>query len=341
LTGVLYFPKLGNQIEVQRNKIQLYSNQMFVTDEVKDIVPEFLTLLHGVIDSPDIPLNVSRSYLQSDRNVKKISEYISRKVADKLDELFRKDRPAFEEKWESMNVFIKYGYISEDQFAERAEKFALLENTQGQLFTLDEYQNKVKEAQTDKNNRLVFLYTNAKEEHHPYIQSANNRGYDVLNLDTLIDLHFLNAVERKHREWSFARVDADSLDNLIKKDQERDLVLSEEEKTKVTDLFKGVAGEGYPVQVQSLSPNDPPVMITRPEFMRRMKEMSHAQSGLGDMPDYQNLIVNGNHSVIAQLGQSLDQDKAQYLFDLARLQQGILKGEDLSNFVKKSIQQLK
>lgn len=338
LTGILYFPKLGNQIEIQRNKIQLYSNQVYVTDEVKEIVPEFLTLLHGVIDSPDIPLNVSRSYLQSDRNVKKITEYITRKVADKLDELFRKERETYESKWENISVFVKYGYVTEEKFAEKAEKFCLLQNTDDELFTIADYKEKIKEKQTNKENRLVVLYTNQPEAHDLLISQAKEEGYDVLKLDTLIDLHFIQTLERKDSNLTFSRIDADTLGNLIKKEDAPESVLSEEESKQVEELFKAALDKGQAtIKLEALSPKDLPVLITRPEFMRRMREMSAAQAQGRDMPEFYNVVVNTNHPLVAKLAKEQEPEKVQHLIDLAHLQQGMLHGAKLSAFLKKSL----
>jgi len=343
LTGVLYFPVLGNQLEMQRNKIHLYSNQVFVTDEVKEIVPEFLTLLHGVIDSPDIPLNVSRSYLQSDRNVKKITEYITRKVADKLDELFRKERETFTEKWEHMGVFVKYGFVTEEKFAEKAQKFALLENVNGEFFTIDEYQEKIKANQVDKDERLVVLYTNDPEEHDAYIQKAEEAGYDVLKMDTLIDVHFIQTLERKLEKVAFVRVDSDTVDNLIPKDEDRESVLSEDEQKELEELFKKViVAPSATVKLEALSPKDLPIVITRPEFMRRMQEMSAMQGmNMQSMGEMYNVVVNTNHELVGEVLKKEDESQAQHLFDLARLHNGMLKGSELTNFINKSLDMMK
>lgn len=343
LTGILYFPKLGNSIEVQKNKIQLYSNQVYVTDDVKEIVPEFLTLLHGVIDSPDIPLNVSRSYLQSDRNVKKITGYITKKVAEKLNELYKSDRKAFEEKWPDLNVFIKYGMISEEKFHDKAVKFALLQNTEGAFFTIDEYKEKVKGNQTDKYEKIVLLYTNNKVEHDIFIKSATNNGYDVLVFDTVIDNHFMQHLEYKLGDVTFVRVDSDTVDNLVQKDEEKESVLSEEEQNNIKSIFEDMVGLGGTVVPKAMSPDDQPVLITRPEFMRRMKEMQALQGNAGmDFPDSFNLVVNTNHPLVAgKLKDEQDETKrkelAQYLYNLAQLNQNMLKGSDLTNFVNKTL----
>lgn len=338
LTGILYFPKLGNQMEVQRNKIQLYANQVYVTDEVKEIVPEFLTLLHGVIDSPDIPLNVSRSYLQSDRNVKKITDYITKKVADKLHEIFRKERQTFEDKWENMNIFIKYGYISEDKFAKKASKFMLLQNTEGKLSTLEEYKELVKEQQTDKNGQLIYLYANQVEAQDAYIQTAKQAGYDVLQFDSVIDTHFIQKLEQELENTRFVRVDSDSVDKLIQKDEEQESILNEEQSKEVEEIFRtAVSNSQVNIQLEALSPDSFPLMITRPEFMRRMQEMSMLQGGNNNMPEFFNLVVNSNHPLISSILESKDADKAKQLYQLAQLQQGMLKGADLTNFVQQAL----
>ncbi len=346
LTGILYFPKLGNAFEVQRNKIQLYSNQVYVTDDVKEIVPEFLTLLHGVIDSPDIPLNVSRSYLQSDQNVKKITGYITRKVADKLSELFKKDRTDFEAKWSDLGVFIKYGILSDEKFQERATEFALLKNVDGQYFTIEEYKEKVKDLQTDKNNRLVFIYTNNAIDHDALIQACRNRNYDVLLFDHIIDSHFLQHLEYKVGGVSFVRVDADTIDNLVQKDDKPESVLSEAEQGQIKSIFESLVSDGRhmsSVELKPLSPEDAPVHITRPEFMRRMKEMQALQGMSFDaFPDSYNVVVNTNHPLIAtRLLQENEEDRrkqmAEYLYQLALLSQQMLKGADLTAFINKSL----
>ncbi|MEN0002863.1 MAG: molecular chaperone HtpG [Bacteroidota bacterium] len=344
LTGILYFPKVGNAFEAQKNKIQLYSNQVYVTDNVQDIVPEFLTLLHGVIDSPDIPLNVSRSYLQSDSNVKKITNYITKKVADKLNELFKNDREGFEEKWNDLGVFVKYGMISEDKFYDKATKFVLLKNTEGKYFTIEEFKEAVKTAQTDKHDKLVLLYTNDPEGHDALIQACKSRSYDVLVFDHIIDNHFMQQLEHKLGDVTFVRVDSDTVDNLVQKDEKQESVLNEEEEQKVKTTFEQlISGMGASVMTKALSPEDQPVTITRPEFMRRMKEMQSLQGmQFGDFPDSYNVVVNSNHPVIAQKLLKLDaeeeqKDLAQYLFDLARLNQNMLKGSELTAFIDRSL----
>lgn len=342
LTGILYFPKLGNQLEIQRNKIHLYSNQVYVTDEVKEIVPEFLTLLHGVIDSPDIPLNVSRSYLQSDRNVKKITEYITRKVADRLEDMFKKEREEFDKNWENMSVFVKYGYVTEEKFADKAQKFMLLESVDGDYYTIEEYLEKVAPSQTDKDERKIILYTNDKEEHDAYINGAKELGYDVLNMDTLIDVHFIQALERKLDKVSFVRVDSDTPSNLIAKDEKLESVLSEEEQKNLESLFqKFVTQQGATVKLEALSPSDLPIVITRPEFMRRMQEMSAMQGMTMNMGDMYNVVINTNHEVVGHVLKENDEQKAQHLYDLARLQNGLLRGAELTSFIKKSVDLMK
>lgn len=346
LTGVLYFPKLSNSIEVQKNKIQLYSNQVFITDDVKEIVPEFLTLLHGVIDSPDIPLNVSRSYLQADANVKKISGYITKKVAEKLADLFKKDREAYQSKWGEIGTFVKYGMLSEEKFNDKAQKFALLKNLNDEYFTLEEYKEKVKDTQTDKHEKVVYLYTNQPKEHHSYVKSAQEAGYDVLEFDTVIDNHFMQHIEHKGQDVTFVRVDSDTVDNLIQKDETRESVMSEKEIEKVKEIFTSSLGDlkgGY-IDMKPLSPSDHPVVITRPEFMRRMKEMQ-ALNGMdmAGMPDSHNIVINTNHPLVAdKLVKMKSAEKkesfAKYLHSLALLNQNMLKGEDMSNFIEKSIE---
>jgi molecular chaperone HtpG len=350
LTGVLYFPKVKKNFEVQRDKIQLYSNQVFITDDVKDIVPEFLTLLHGVIDSPDIPLNVSRSYLQSDSNVKKISNHITKKVADKLNEIFKNNREEFEKKWDDVKVFIEYGMLSEEKFYEKAVKFALLKNTEDKYFTIDEYKEKVKETQTDKDDKIVMLYANDPEAQYSYIETAKERGYDVLVMDGILDNHFINHLEQKLDKVSFARVDADTIDKLIKKEEEQPMKLSEEEQKKVKPVFEGLVDtKSYTVVFESLSESEQPVQITQPEFMRRMKDMQQIGGGgmsfYGDMPDQYNLVVNANHPVIYELVKDEDENHrekvAKQLVDLALLSQNLLKGKDLAEFIKRSVDIIK
>jgi molecular chaperone HtpG len=344
LTGILYFPKVANAMEMQKNKVQLYCNQVFVTDDVKEILPEFLTLLHGVIDSPDIPLNVSRSYLQSDREVKKITQYITKKVADKLAELFKKDREDYQAKWNDIGVFVKYGTISDEKFAERSPEFMLMKTVDNQYFTLDEYKDKVKANQTDKNNRLILIYTNNPDAHDAQIQTAKGYGYEVLEMDTVIDNHFMQHIEYKGDNLTFVRVDSETVDNLVQKDDKRESVLSEAEQKTVKSTFESlVAGPSVSVELKPLSPEDQPVQITRNEFMRRMNEMRQFQAmDFGAMPDAINLVVNTNHPLIADKllkinGLEEQKDFAKYLYDLAQIQQGMLKGADLTAFVKRSL----
>ncbi|MBT8219799.1 MAG: molecular chaperone HtpG [Bacteroidia bacterium] len=345
LTGILYFPKMSNNFELQKNKIQLYSNQVYVTDEVKEIVPEFLTMLHGVIDSPDIPLNVSRSYLQSDANVKKITGYITKKVADKLYSLFKKDREKYQEKWGDLGVFVKYGMISEEKFYDKALKFALMKNTEDEFFTADEYKEKIKSLQTDKHDKLIALYTHEPKEHHSYLQSAKDKGYDVLIMDTVLDNHFMQHFEHKMGDITFVRIDSDTVDNLVQKDEKVESVLSEKEEEKVKGIFENIISKaGGSLQMKALSPEDQPIQITKPEFMRRMKEMQALQGMGSDMfPDSFNVVVNTNHPLIAGklLKTKTDERRealAKYLYDLALLNQNMLKGEDLSKFVGRSLE---
>lgn len=344
LTGVLYFPKLKNDFEVQKNKIKLYSRQVFITDEVKDIVPEFLLLLHGVIDSPDIPLNVSRSFLQSDSNVKKINSYISRKVAEKLAELFKKDRKAYEEKWSDIGIFVKYGTISDDKFWEKAKEFLLLTNTNKEHYTLEEYQAKVKDFQTDKNGQLVYLYTADAEHQHSYVAAAQKRNYDVLLMNSPIDTHFIHHLEMKLEKTALKRVDADIADKLIEKDDAEKHKLTEEETGKLKAIFdKALNNHSMKVEVESLPADASPVTITMEEWMRRMKDMSRLGGGMnfyGSMPDNYKVSVNGNHTVINKLLAADEVQQAviaKQLVDLALLAQGLLKGADLTAFVERSI----
>ena len=345
LTGILYFPKLNNSFEVQKNKIQLYSNQVYVTDDVKDIIPEFLQLLHGVIDSPDIPLNVSRSYLQGDPNVQKISKYISRKVADKLKQLFKKDREAYQKKWDDLSVFVKYGMISDEKFYEKALNFALLKNTADEYYTIQEYKDKVKATQTNKFDKTVILYTSDTKEQYAQIAACKDKGYDVVVLEHIIDNHFIQHLEYKMPDITFIRVDADTVDNLIQKDEKQESVLSEDEQNTVKSIFEGIVGDNMAtVQLEPMSPEAPPVQITKPEFMRRMKEMQAMQGmNLGEMPDTYNVVVNTNNELVAKKITGIkDEEKqkevAHYLYDLALLNQNMLKGEELTNFVKKSME---
>ncbi|MEY3368630.1 MAG: hypothetical protein RI973_1785 [Bacteroidota bacterium] len=349
LTGILYFPKLSNSLEVQKNKIQLYCNQVYVTDEVKEIVPEFLTLLQGVIDSPDIPLNVSRSYLQSDSNVRKITGYITKKVADKLQELFRNNREEYQAKWKDLGVFVKYGMLSDEKFHERAMDFALLKNVDDAYFTLEDYKNKVKELQTDKHQRIILLYTHNPEEHHSQIEGAKARGYDVLEMDTMIDAHFMQHLEYKAGDITFVRVDSETLDNLVQKDEKKESILSDKQQEQVKTVFESlVKGKtGQTVMLTPLSPDDQPVLITRPEFLRRMKEMQAMNGGgFGDMGDMYNIVVNSNHPLIVEKLVKLEDEEqktalGRHLLNLALLSQGMLKGAELTAFLKKSLEFLK
>jgi molecular chaperone HtpG len=346
LTGVLYFPKLKNDFEIQKNKIKLFSRQVFITDEVKDIVPEFLMLLHGVIDSPDIPLNVSRSFLQSDSNVKKINSYISRKVADKLGELFLKDRKAYEEKWSDIGLFVKYGAISDDKFYEKAKDFLLLTNTGNEKFTLEEYKIKVKDFQTGKDGNLVYLYTADPERQHSYVQAANKKDYDVLLMNSPIDNHFIHSLETKLEKTMLKRVDADVPDKLIVKEDTENHKLTEEEMSKLKSVFeKAINNSNMKVEVENQSAEGMPVTITMEEWMRRMKEMSRMGGGgmnfYGSMPDTYKVAINANHKVInkilnAEEGQQTAM--AKQAFDLALLAQGLLKGADLTAFVERSVE---
>lgn len=346
LTGILYFPKVKNDFETQKNKIQLYSRQVFITDEVKDVVPEFLMLLHGVIDSPDIPLNVSRSYLQADGNVKKINSYITKKVADKLADLYKKDRAGFESKWNDIGLFIKYGIISDEKFYDKAKKFALVEDTEGKFYSLDEYQEAVKANQKDKDDTVVYLYTSDKEQQHGYVSSAINRGYNVLKLDGVLDSHFINHLEQKLEKTSLKRVDADIIDKLIDKDEKKETVLSDTEKEDVKALFdKAIDNKSYTVSVQSLAVDELPVVITMNEFMRRMKDMQKTGGGgmmmMGNMPDSYEVAINGNHTIVDKIIKEKDEENkvklAKQAFDLALLSQNLLKGADLTNFIKRSV----
>ncbi len=343
LTGILYFPKVSNTLEVQKNKIQLYSNQVYVTDDVKEIVPEFLTLLHGVIDSPDIPLNVSRSYLQSDKNVKKITSHITKKVADKLKELFKKEREDFEQKWDDIGVFVKYGIVSDEKFAERAKNFTLLKDVDGGYFTVEEYKEKIKELQTDKHDKQISLYTNAPQDHDSFIQAAKGRGYSVLEMNTVLDNHFMQKLESSGENLTFVRVDSDTVDNLVQKDETSESVLSEKEEESVKTLFTELVTEaGATVSTKAMSPEDQPIVITRPEFMRRMMEMQAMQGmGMGNFPDSYNVVVNTNNPLVADKLLKLEGEEktnlAKYLIDLAKLNQNMLKGADLTAFINKSL----
>ncbi|HWD89147.1 MAG TPA: molecular chaperone HtpG [Mucilaginibacter sp.] len=345
LTGVLYFPKVKNDFDFQRNKIKLFSRQVFITDEVKDIVPEFLMLLHGVIDSPDIPLNVSRSFLQADSNVKKINTYITKKVADKLADLFKADREAFEQKWPDIGVFVKYGMISDDKFYDKAKDFALLTNTDKKNFTLAEYKEKVAPAQTDKDDRLVYLYTTDPQKQDAFIQSANKKGYDILLMNSPIDNHFISGLEQKLDKTSLKRVDSDVADKLIKKEDAPAHVLTDEQSAQVKTIFeKAINKPTYKVELESMNPGELPVTVTMDEFMRRMKEMAAMGGGMGfygSMPDNYKVVVNANHKLISKiLEQEGEEDQSQLAkqaFDLALLSQGLLTGAELTEFVNRSV----
>jgi len=348
LTGILYFPKINNDINVQKDRIQLYQNQVFVTDNVEGIVPEFLTLLRGVIDSPDIPLNVSRSYLQADGAVKKISNYITRKVGDKLSSLFKKDRKAFEEKWNDIKVVIEYGMLSEDKFFEKAEKFALYPTTKGEFLTYGELEEKIKTTQTDKDDKLVILYTSNIEEQHSYISSAEDKGYTVLLLDSPIISHLIQKMEGSKDKISFARVDGDSIENLIKKDEVIISKLSDKEKEKLKPMIEEIVKEnGYMVQMESMDSKSLPFVLAQPEFMRRMKEMQqNGGSGMmGNMPEMYTLLVNTNHELISDILKTKAAKKRERLIiqalDLAKLSQGLLKGEALTKFLQRSLDLIK
>ncbi len=347
LTGVLYFPKVKNDFDLQKNKIQLYSRQVFITDEVKDVVPDFLMLLHGVLDSPDIPLNVSRSYLQSDANVKKISSHITKKVSDKLAELFKKDRKDFEKKWDDINIFVKYGIISDEKFYDRAKDFTLLKNVDDQYFTFDEYKEKVKTNQTGKDEQVVYLYASDKGKQHSFIEGAKNKSYDVLILDGVLDSHFINTLEQKLEKTQLKRVDSETADKLIDKGEKSESVLSADELDKVKGVFeKAINNKNMTVMVESMAPDDLPVVVTMSEFMRRMKDMAKTGGGqygfMGAMPDHYNVAVNGNHTIIQKiLAAETDETKAKLAkqaYDLALLSQNLLTGAELTNFIKRSVE---
>ena len=353
LTGILYFPKIKNNVEISRNKIQLYCNQMFVTDSVDNIVPDFLTLLHGVIDSPDIPLNVSRSYLQSDSNVKKISTYITKKVADRLDEIFRNERQQLEEKWDNLKLFIEYGMLSDEKFCDRAMKFCLLKNTDGKYFSIEDYKKAVEGEQTDKDNKLVFLYATDPESQYSFIEAAKARGYDVLLLDCQLDSHFVNLLETKIENSRFARVDSDSIDNLIPKEDKIRPELSEQEQEELDTIFKAVLPKEnqYYVQADNLGEYAAPILITQSEFMRRYREMSAMGGGMnfyGEMPAMYNITVNMQNPLVTKIMTAAADHKSdleafagenevlRQITDLALLANGMLKGKDLSDFIARS-----
>ncbi|WP_400263534.1 molecular chaperone HtpG [Sphingobacterium sp. SG20118] len=348
LTGILYFPKIKNELEIQRNKIKLYSRQVFITDEVKDIVPEFLMLLHGVIDSPDIPLNVSRSFLQADSNVKKINNYITKKVADKLQEIFKADRKGFEEKWNDIGMFIKYGMLSDEKFAEKANEFCLLTNTDKESYTIKEYYEKVKDIQVDKDGNVVYLYTHDTAQQDSFIASAKTKGYDVLVLDGPLDTHITSYLEQKGGEKvQLKRVDADVIDKLIQKDEKQELSISEEESKQALSIFeKAISRPDMKVEVDALSADELPVSVTIDEFMRRMKDMAKTNGGMnfyGSLPDNYKVTVNGNHPLVKRILSSSDEEGselAKQAFDLALLSRGLLTGAALTSFVKRSVEMI-
>jgi molecular chaperone HtpG len=360
LTGILYFPKIKSNLDLQRNKIQLYSNQVFVTDSVEGIVPEFLTLLHGVIDSPDIPLNVSRSYLQSDPNVKKISNHITKKVADKLEELFKKDRHQFEEKWDSLKLFIAYGMLTEEKFYDRAAKFALLKNTDDKYFTLDEYKTLIEGTQTDKNGDLVCLYAGDKEAQYAHIDAAKEKGYDVLLMDGQLDVHWMGLLEQKLGKTRFVRVDSDTVEHLIEKEEKENVTLTDKQKENLTEAVKSqlpaMEKTEFSIDFKALGETSKPVQVTQNEFSRRMKEMAAMQQQMafyGEMPDTYQVVLNVQHPLIKKLiadseskekeeliAQVSSDGKLKQMVDLALLSNGMLKGEALSNFVKRSFEMI-
>ena len=343
LTGILYFPKIKENVEVQRNKINLYSNQVFITDSVEEIVPEFLTLLHGVIDSPDIPLNVSRSYLQSDSNVKKISAHITKKVADKLAEMFNKDRKDFEEKWNDLYIFVQYGMLSDEKFAEKAKSFALLKNTSGEYFSMEEYLEKIKANQTNKGEETIILYTSDAEGQFSYVKQASDRGYDVLTLEGPLASHWIQKLEQGNEKVRFSRVDSDSLDKLIDKGEEIPSKLSAAEEEKLKPLFEGAVNkEKFTVQLESMAEQDSPILITQPEFIRRMMEQQRMGGGgfYGAFPEMYQLVINGNHPVMSKvlkMKSARQEETVKQLVDLAMLSQGLLKGEALTEFIQRSV----
>lgn len=347
LTGILYFPKVKNDFEVQKNKIQLYSRQVFITDEVKDVVPEFLMLLHGVLDSPDIPLNVSRSFLQSDSNVKKINAHITKKVADKLNELFKKDRKNYEEKWDDIGLFVEYGMIAEDKFYDKAKDFALLKNDEGKYFTLAEYKEKVAPTQTDKDKKLVYLYATDPGKQDAYIQSAKKRSYDVLIMDRVLDNHFINLLEQKLEDTTLKRVDADTIDKLVDKDEKVESVLTEKEQEKLKEIFEAAINKkDIMLSLQPLAADEMPVTITLPEFMRRMKDMAATGGGggmgmMGNFPETLNVVINTNHSLASKIIKAKKEETrtqlAKQAYDLAMLSQNLLTGNDLTNFINRSV----
>ncbi|MEI6436420.1 MAG: molecular chaperone HtpG [Bacteroidota bacterium] len=350
LTGILYFPKVKRNLEVQKDKIQLYCNQVFVTDSVEGIVPDFLTLLHGVLDSPDIPLNVSRSYLQSDPNVKKISNHITKKVADKLESLFKDTRPDFEAKWDDIKVFIEYGIISQPEFYDRAKKFCLLKNVDSKYFTFDEYEKYVSPAQKDKDKQLIYLYSSNQQEQYSFIESVKARGYDVLLMDGVLESHFINTLEQKLEKTRFTRVDADTVDKLIKKDDVLPSKLNEEQQKVLKEIMeKQIDDKKFTITFESMSEKESPILITQNEFMRRMKDMSALGGGggygfMGEMPENYTLVVNSNNPIVGRLLLEPDGGKQastiKQLFDLALLAQNMLKGKELAEFIRRSMEQV-
>lgn len=350
LTGILYFPKMTNDMSVQKDKIQLYQNQVFVTDNVEGIVPEFLTMLRGVIDSPDIPLNVSRSYLQADGAVKKISSYITRKVGDKMKSLFNNEREGFEKKWDDIKIVIEYGMLTEDKFFDKAQDFALYPTIDGKYYTLSELKEKIKDLQTDKDENLVVLYASNKDEQHSYIETAKEKGYEVLILDSPIITHLLQKIESKEEKITFVRVDSDHVDNLIKKDEEQISKLSDEEKESLKSILEEIVPKGkFTVQLEAMDSSANPFIITEPEFMRRMKDMQQSGGGgmfgMGGFPEMYNLIVNTNHELVGEILNTKTQKKKERLvnqaLDLARLSKNLLKGEELTSFIKRSYEMIK
>lgn len=360
LTGILYFPQVKSNIDLNRNKIQLYSNQVFVTDSVEGIVPEFLTLMHGVLDSPDIPLNVSRSYLQSDQNVKKISNHITKKVADRLEEIFKNDRSQFEEKWDSLKLFVEYGMLTDEKFYDRAQKFCLLKNVDGKAFTFEEYKTLISSDQTDKDGNLIYLYTSNKDEQFSYINTAKDKGYDVILFDGQLDVHMAGLLEQKFEKSRFVRVDSDTVDNLILKEDSKEINLTDKQKEELNEAFTSqlpkIDKTEFTVHYKSLDEKTQPIQITQNEFMRRMKEMSAMQSGMGfygEMPNNYNLVLNIEHPLIKKIMADIDnKDKEavsiyanenkniRQLIDLALLSNGMLKGEALSNFIKRNMESI-
>lgn len=350
LTGILYFPKVRQTIDPNRNKIQLYCNQVFVTDSVEGVVPDYLMLLHGVLDSPDIPLNVSRSYLQSDSNVKKISSHISKKVADKLEEMFKNDRKDFESKWDDIKIFVEYGMLTDEKFAERAMKFALLKNTEGEYFSLDDYREKIAPLQTDKDKNVCYLYANNAEEQHAYIAKAKAKGYDVLLMDSVLTPHFINLLEQKKEKSRFVRVDADTVEKLIAHEDSIPEKLTKEQQDQLKPIIEAeIDKQKFTVQMESLESDDQPMLITQSEFMRRYKEMAATSGGgmgfYGELPESYNLVVNVNHPLVEQVLNEGDAEKQKQLVhqltDLALLANGLLKGEALTEFVKRSVSMIK